>query len=77
MKIIFLGIFFVCLNTLSGSSFDSITKYLSINSLKWYHFYSIGGIFALIFYLDVCIEYTLYKDKVFNNIYFNDYYIYN
>ena len=53
MKIIFLGIFFICLNTLSGSSFDSITKYLSINSLKWYHFYSIGGIFALIFYLFV------------------------
>ena len=50
MKVILIGIFFLCLNTLFGSSFDSITKYLSINSLKWFHFYSIGGTFALLIY---------------------------
>ncbi len=49
MKTILLGIFLVCLNTICGTSFDTITKYLSLNSLKWYHFYSIGGISALIF----------------------------
>ncbi len=48
MKIIFIGIFLVCLNTLAGSTFDTITKYLSINNYKWYHYYSIGGTAAII-----------------------------
>ena len=43
MKILFLGIFFICINTLTGSTFDVITKYLSLNNYKWYHYYSIGG----------------------------------
>ena len=51
MKILFAGIFFVCLNTFTGSSFDTITKYLSINNHKWYHYYSIGGTAAIIIFL--------------------------
>ena len=51
MKIIFIGIFLVCLNTLAGSTFDTITKYLSINNYKWYHYYSIGGTAAIIIFL--------------------------
>jgi len=51
MKILFAGIFFVCLNTFTGSSFDTITKYLSINNYKWYHYYSIGGTAAIIIFL--------------------------
>ena len=51
MKILLAGIFFVCLNTFTGSSFDAITKYLSINNYKWYHYYSIGGTAAIILFL--------------------------
>ena len=51
MKILLTGIFFVCLNTFTGSSFDSITKYLSMNHYKWYHYYSIGGTSAIVFFL--------------------------
>jgi len=47
MKVLLAGIFFVCLNTFTGSSFDTITKYLSINNYKWYHYYSIGGTAAI------------------------------
>lgn len=51
MKIIFIGIVLICLNALTGSSFDTITKYLSSNNFKWYHYFSIGNIFALIIFL--------------------------
>jgi len=47
MKILFLGIFLVCINAFTGSTFDTITKYLSINNYKWYHYYSIGGTVAI------------------------------
>jgi len=47
MKILFIGIFLVCLNTLTGSTFDAITKYSSINNYEWYHYYSIGGTVAI------------------------------
>ncbi len=50
MKVLFIGILLVCLNTFSGSTFDTITKYLSINDYKWYHYYSIGGTSAIIFF---------------------------
>ena len=46
-KIIFIGIFFLILNTFSGSSFDAVTKFLSSSSLIWYHYYAIGNSFAL------------------------------
>ena len=51
MKVLLTGIFFVCLNTFTGSSFDTITKYLSINNYKWYHYYSIGGTAAIILFI--------------------------
>ena len=51
MKKIFLGIILIFGNTLSGSSFDTITKFLSSSSFLWYHYYSIGNIFALISFL--------------------------
>lgn len=54
IKILFLGILLICLNTITGSTFDTITKFLSLNNYKWYHNYSIGGITAttlLLFYL--------------------------
>ena len=47
-KIILLGILFQCLNTLSGSTLDTITKFLGSKSYTWYHYYSIGNIFTLI-----------------------------
>jgi len=47
MKILFLGILLVCLNTLTGSTFDAITKYSGINNYKWYHYYAIGGTVAI------------------------------
>ena len=49
MKILLLGILLVCLNTFSGSTFDAITKYLSVNNYQWYHYYSIGGTVAILF----------------------------
>ena len=55
MKILLLGILLICLNGLTGSSFDAITKYLSINNYKWYHYYSIGlsiSLIALIIFLN-------------------------
>ncbi len=47
MKILLLGIFFICLNTFTGSTFDAITKYSGINNYMWYHYYSIGGTVAI------------------------------
>ncbi len=47
MKILLLGIFLVCLNTLTGSTFDAITKYSGINNYMWYHYYSLGGSVAI------------------------------
>ena len=47
MRILFLGIFLACLNAFTGSTFDTITKYSSINNYKWYHYYTIGGTVAL------------------------------
>mgnify|MGYP001292388979 FL=1 len=48
MKILLTGIILVCLNSFSGSTFDTITKYFSINNYKWYHYYSIGGTIAIL-----------------------------
>jgi len=47
MKTLLIGIFLVCLNTLTGSTFDAITKYSGINNYMWYHYYSIGGSVAI------------------------------
>ena len=51
MKILLVGTFLVCLNTFTGSTFDTITKYLSMNNYKWFHYYSIGGTAAIIVFL--------------------------
>ena len=51
MKVVLFGILLICLNTISGSSFDAITKFLSSSNYKWYHYYSIGNIFSLIVFL--------------------------
>jgi len=47
MKILLMGIFLVCLNTFTGSTFDAITKYSGINNYMWYHYYAIGGSVAI------------------------------
>ena len=51
MKIILLGILFQCLNTLSGSSFDTITKTFGNKAFEWHHYYSIGNIVSMILFL--------------------------
>ena len=51
MKILILGITLICINTISGSTFDVITKHLSLNNYKWYHYYSIGGTVSILFLL--------------------------
>ena len=51
MKIILLGILFQCLNTLSGSSFDTITKTFGNKTFEWHHYYSIGNIVSMILFL--------------------------
>ena len=48
MRVIFLGIFLICLNGFTGSTFDTITKFLTINNYNWYHYYSIGLTISLI-----------------------------
>tara|TARA_B100000575_G_C23084178_1_gene624735 strand:+ start:517 stop:1386 length:870 start_codon:yes stop_codon:yes gene_type:complete len=48
MKILLFGILLICLNGFTGSTFDAITKFLSINDYKWYHYYSIGLTTSLI-----------------------------
>ena len=65
MKIVFTGIFLICLNTLAGSTFDTITKYLSINNYKWYHYYSIGGTAAIIAFL----FFLFFKDGIKTHIF--------
>ena len=42
MKILFLGVLLICINGFTGSTFDTITKFISINNYKWFHYYSIG-----------------------------------
>lgn len=51
MKILLLGIFYICLNTFTGSTFDTITKYSGINNYMWYHYYAIGGTVAIFSFL--------------------------
>ena len=54
MKILLLGILLICLNGFTGSTFDAITKFLSLNNYKWYHYYSIGltiSLFTLLIFL--------------------------
>ena len=51
MKILLLGILLICLNGITGSTFDTITKFLSINDYNWYHYYSIGLTVSLIILL--------------------------
>ncbi len=48
MKVLLIGIFLICLNGFTGSTFDTITKFLSINNYKWYHYYSLGGTVAIL-----------------------------
>ena len=48
MKILILGVLLICLNGFTGSTFDTITKFLSLNNYKWYHYYSIGLTVSLI-----------------------------
>ncbi len=48
MKILLFGILLICLNGFTGSTFDTITKFLSINDYKWYHYYSIGLTISLL-----------------------------
>ena len=50
-KIILIGIILIILNTFSGSSFDTITKFLSSASLMWYHYFALGNSFALLLLL--------------------------
>ena len=66
IKTIFLGIFFVIVSAFSGSSFDAVTKYISLTSLKWYHYYSIGNSFSLIIFL----IYLFFFSGITNNILF-------
>ena len=65
MKILLLGIFFVCLNTFTGTIFDTITKYSSVNNYMWYHYYSIGGTFAIITFLIYLFFYDGIKKNIF------------
>ena len=51
MKVLFLGILLICLNGFTGSTFDAITKFLSLNNYKWYQYYSIGLTTSLIILL--------------------------
>ncbi len=51
MRILFSGIFFICLNTFTGSTFDTITKYSGVNNYMWYHYYAIGGTVAIFSFL--------------------------
>ena len=56
MKILLLGILLICTNGFTGSTFDTITKFLSINNYKWYHYYSIGltiSLFTLLIFLQL------------------------
>ena len=48
MKILILGVLLICLNGFTGSTFDTITKFLSLNNYKWYRYYSIGLTVSLI-----------------------------
>ena len=50
-KIMYLGIIIVTIQTLSGSLFDSTTKVLGSSNFIWYHYYTLGIGFALIFFL--------------------------
>ena len=64
MKVILLGILFQCLNTLSGSSFDTITKIFGNKAFEWHHYYSIGNIASLLLFL----FYLNFNGGIKNNI---------
>jgi len=68
-RIIFLSIFIVIIQTFTGTSFDTITKFLgSNNNLSWHHYYAIGLGCPLIFsviYLLVMRDFK--KNIIFEN----------
>ncbi len=64
MRIILLGIFFICLNTFTGSTFDTLTKYSGINNYMWYHYYSVGGTVAILSFL----IFLFFQDGIKKNI---------
>jgi len=64
MRIIFIGIFFICLNTFTGSTFDTLTKYSGINNYMWYHYYSVGGTVAILSFL----IFLFFQDGIKKNI---------
>ena len=65
MKVLFLGILLIFINTISGSTFDTITKFLSMNNYTWYHNYAISGSIALL----TLTTYLLLKGELKKNIF--------
>ena len=64
MKILLLGILLICLNTFTGSTFDTITKYSGINNYMWYHYYAIGGTVAIFTFM----TFLFFKGSVRDNL---------
>ncbi len=64
MKVLLIGIFLVCLNTLTGSTFDAITKYSGINNYMWYHYYSIGGSVAIFCFIIFLLSQGVLKKNI-------------
>ena len=68
-KIIFLGIFLVIIQTFSGASFDTATKFLgSNNNLLWYHYYALGlSLPMLLFIFFLVITKSVKRNLIFAN----------
>ena len=68
-KIIFIGILIVIIQTFFGAAFDTTTKFLgSNNNFLWYHYYSLGLCFPLIFFIIYLIAIKgIKKNLLFEN----------
>ena len=65
-RIVIIGIFLILMQTLTGSSFDAITKFLSSSNFMWYHYYAIGNLFPIV----ISLMYLLIIGRIKKNIFF-------
>ena len=70
--IILLGVLYIFINTLFGTAFDTVTKYVNEINIEWYYYYGIGNGFGILIF----ILYLLTIKKFKTTLVLNNYYDY-
>ena len=67
--IILLGVLYIFINTLFGTAFDTVTKYVNEINIEWYYYYGIGNGFGILIF----ILYLLTTKKFKTTLVLNNY----